>query len=75
MVILILIVVLFVSFVLAWRALGDLEAPKDIYKSFRRPFGKVKKWGTLIFTKGRQIYYSEDKINTHKKENNLNGNV
>lgn len=47
------VIVLIVSFALAWRALSELEAPKNLHKTASR----VKKWSTILFLKGREVFY------------------
>lgn len=58
MIIVIALLVLIASFILAWRALPELEIPESAYHSVSSKVGSIKRWGTIIFLKGREIFYS-----------------
>lgn len=58
MIIVIALLVLLVSIVLAWRALPELEVPESAYRNLSKQFNPIKRWGTIIFLKGREIFYS-----------------
>lgn len=63
-ILLIIIVLLGVSFVLAWRSLGELEAPQGVYSLIKK---KVSKWTTILFLKERQIVYKSSTFSQDKK--------
>ena len=65
MIIIVTILLLIVSFILAWRSLHELEAPPGIVRQISRSISKVKKWGTIIFLQNKRIEYSGE-INTDK---------
>jgi predicted ABC-type sugar transport system permease subunit len=60
MVVIVLLVIVVVSVILAWRTLGELEVPVDAYARIKSK-KSLKSWGKILFVKGREIFYkSED---------------
>jgi len=70
MIILIIALLALVSFILAYRSLGELDPPTGIVTQIKRSVSRVKKWGIVIFSKGQKIEYTgEESKETNESEN------
>lgn len=52
------VALLLVAFGMAWRGLKEFDVPLKAYpEDIRREKNKVKKWGKIVFLKGKELFY------------------